>query len=77
VIIQPEAVSNIAVPTLERMLAIQITVKAAWPKAPHRVGAGSKGAAREFASRLKLISSERRSPFQAKPLRGNLWIKSM
>jgi hypothetical protein len=29
VIIQPEAVSNIAVPTFERMLAIQITVKAA------------------------------------------------
>ena len=45
VISQPDAVSNIAVPTLEKMLAVQITVKAAWLKAPHRDAERSVGVA--------------------------------
>jgi hypothetical protein len=44
VIIQPEAVSNTAVPRLETTLAVQIAVKAAWLKAPQRSGGGAIGA---------------------------------
>ena len=45
VISQPDAVSNIAVPTFEMTLAVQITVNAKWPKAPHRDADNSVGAA--------------------------------
>ena len=40
VINQPDAVSNIAVPTFETKLAVHITVKARWLNGPHREGAG-------------------------------------
>ncbi len=36
---QPEAVSNIAMPTFEIMLADQMTAKAAWPNAPQPASA--------------------------------------
>jgi hypothetical protein len=45
VINQPDAVSNIAVPTFETKLAVHITVNARCPNGPHREGAGSVGAA--------------------------------
>jgi hypothetical protein len=45
VINQPDAVSNIAVPTFETKLAVHITVKARCPNGPHREGAGSVDAA--------------------------------
>src|SRR5271157_1680913 len=57
VISQPDAVSNMAVPTFDITLAVQITVNATEPKAPHREGAGCAGAAGEFRSELKLPSS--------------------
>ena len=40
VINQPDAVSNIAVPTFETKLAVHITVNARCPNGPHREGAG-------------------------------------
>src|ERR1700729_149697 len=45
VINQPEAVSNIAVPTFETVLAVHITVNARWLNGPHREGVGAAGAA--------------------------------
>src|ERR1700691_4647067 len=45
VINQPDAVSNIAVPTFETRLAVHITVNARCPKGPHREDAGLVGAA--------------------------------
>src|ERR1700722_7930071 len=53
VIIQPEPVSNTAVPRLETTLAVQIAVKAAWLNAPQRSG-GSTGAAVESVPTLTL-----------------------
>jgi hypothetical protein len=56
VINQPEAVSNIAVPTFETKLAVHITVNARCPNGPHREGAGSVGAAAVVVSAPKRIS---------------------
>src|SRR5580700_1319535 len=53
VINQPEAVSNIAVPTFETRLAVHITVNARWLNGPHREGAGAVGAAAVIRSALK------------------------
>ena len=52
VIIQPEAVSNTALPRLATTLAAHIAVKAMWPKAPHRLDAEGVGAKGVFASTL-------------------------
>jgi hypothetical protein len=54
---QPDAVSNIAMPTFEITLADQMTVNAEWPNAPHRVGPGSASASDEVTS-VKIISPE-------------------
>jgi hypothetical protein len=54
-------VSNIAVPTFETMLAVQMIVKAAWPNAPHREGVTSVDVAVEFKFALKLFSAARRA----------------
>jgi hypothetical protein len=56
VINQPDAVSNIAVPTFETRLAVHITVNARWLNGPHREGAGSVGAAAVVRSALKRTS---------------------
>jgi hypothetical protein len=61
VINQPEPVSNIAVPTLETIVAVQITVKATWLNAPQREGADSADATAPFESMLKPNSDKRRS----------------
>src|SRR5271170_5676657 len=53
VINQPDAVSNIAVPTFETRLAVHITLNARWLNGPHREGAGSVGAATVVRSALK------------------------
>ena len=60
VISQPDAVSNMAVPTFDRTLAVQMTVKATEPKAPRREGAGRVGAAALSGFALKLVSSTQR-----------------
>src|ERR1700727_2316784 len=66
VINQPDAVSNIAVPTFETKLAVHITVKARCPNGPHREGAGSAGAAVVVRSEPKRISRrEIRAPPEA------------
>ena len=49
---QPDAVSNIAVPTFETRLAVHITVNARWLNDPHREGAGSGGATAVVISAL-------------------------
>src|SRR6202020_522080 len=59
VINQPDAVSNIAVPTFETRLAVRITVKARWMNGPQREGAGVVGAAAVVGSALKQISRRR------------------
>jgi hypothetical protein len=56
VINQPDAVSNIAVPTFETKLAVHITVNARCPNGPHREGAGSVGGAAVVRSALKRTS---------------------
>jgi hypothetical protein len=56
VINQPDAVSNIAVPTFETRLAVHITVNARWLNGPHREGAGTVGAVTVVKSALKRIS---------------------
>jgi hypothetical protein len=59
VINQPDAVSNIAVPTFETKLAVHITVNARCPNGPHREGAGSVGTAAVFRSAPNRISRRR------------------
>ena len=56
VINQPDAVSNIAVPTFETKLAVHITVNARWLNGPHREGVGAAGAAAVVRSAPKRIS---------------------
>jgi integrase len=56
VINQPDAVSNIAVPTFETRLVVHITVKARRLNGPHRERAGAVGAAAVVRSALKQIS---------------------
>jgi len=56
VINQPDAVSNIAVPTFETKLAVHITVNARCPNGPHREGVGAAGAAAVVRSAPKRIS---------------------
>ncbi len=53
----PDAVSNMAVPTFDRTLAVHMTVNATELNAPHREGAGCAGAADEVRSSFKLPSS--------------------
>jgi hypothetical protein len=66
VINQPDAVSNIAVPTFETRLAVHITVNARWLNGPHREGAGAAGAAAVVRSEPKRISRRRiRAPPKA------------
>jgi hypothetical protein len=66
VINQPDAVSNIAVPTFETRLGVRITVKARWMNGPQREGAGVVGAAAVVGSALKQISRRRtRAPPEA------------
>jgi hypothetical protein len=66
VINQPDAVSNIAVPTFETKLAVHITVNARCPNGPHREGVGAAGAAAVVRSALKRISRRRtRAPPEA------------
>jgi hypothetical protein len=50
-------VSNIAIPTFETMLAVQMTVKAVCANAPLRIGPGSDVARLEVTSALTPISS--------------------
>ncbi len=54
---QPDAVSNMAVPTFDRRLAVHITVNATELNAPQREGADCASAAGEVRSALKLPSS--------------------
>ena len=57
VISQPDAVSNIAVPTFDKTLAAHMTVNATEPKAPQREGAGCATIAEGFWSALKFVYS--------------------
>ena len=59
VISQPDAVSNMAVPTFDRTLAVHMTVNAIEPKAPQREGAGCATLAERFWFALKVIYSRR------------------
>ena len=52
---QPDAVSNIAVPTFDRTLAVQITVKATELNAPQREGVGGAAVAEELGFALKSV----------------------
>src|SRR5271155_2396784 len=56
VIIQPEAVSNMAVPTFDNRLALHMTVNAIYPKAPHRDPTDCGGLADELSSATKQVS---------------------
>ena len=67
---QPDAVSNMAVPTFDRTLAVQMTVNATELNAPHREGAGWVGAAELLGFVLKLVYSTQgvrpgKAPLQA------------
>ena len=62
VISQPDAVSNMAVPTFDKTLAVHMTVNATEPKAPQREGAGCVAIAEGFWSALKLVYSLAPSP---------------
>ena len=55
VISQPDAVSNMAVPTFDRTLAVHMTVNATEPKAPQREGAGPATVADGFWFALKFV----------------------
>ena len=57
VISQPDAVSNIAVPTFDRTLAVQITVNVTELNAPQREGAGWAEPVDVVRSALKFVSS--------------------
>jgi hypothetical protein len=57
VIYQPDAVSNMAVPTFDTTLALHMTVNATEPKAPQREEAGSATVAEEFGFAVKIVSS--------------------
>ena len=52
----PDAVSNIAIPMFDTMLAHQMTAKAVWLNAPQRVGDGSGLDAVELTPTLKDVS---------------------
>ena len=60
VISQPDAVSNMAVPTFDMTLAVHMTVNTTWLKGPHREGTGWVGAAEELRFALTLVSSAQR-----------------
>src|SRR5271165_3881007 len=60
VISQPDAVSNMAVPTFDMTLAVHMTVNVTWLKGPHREGTGWVGAAEELRFALTLVSSAQR-----------------
>src|SRR5208337_4880764 len=60
VISQPDAVSNMAVPTFDRTLAVQITVNATELNAPQRERAGAATVAEEVWFAPKLVSSAQR-----------------
>jgi hypothetical protein len=62
VISQPDAVSNMAVPTFDITLAVQMTVNATELNAPQREGAGSATVAEELWFALKIASSQGSSP---------------
>src|SRR5271169_2774359 len=55
VISQPDAVSNMAVPTFDKTLAVHMTVNATEPKAPQRDGADSATVAEGFWFALKFV----------------------
>ncbi len=55
VISQPEAVSNMAVPTFDRTLAVQMTVKATELKAPQREGVGGTAVTEELGFARKSV----------------------
>src|SRR5271156_328140 len=55
VISQPDAVSNMAVPTFDKTLAVHMTVNAREPKAPQREGADSATVAEGFWFALKFV----------------------
>ena len=57
VINQPDAVSNIAVPTFDNTLAVHMTVNTTEPKGPRREGAGSIGTAGALRFVSKFLSS--------------------
>ena len=67
VISQPDAVSNIAVPTFDRTLAVQITVNATELNAPQREGAGWAEPVDVVRSALKFVSSGVPSPCTGLP----------
>jgi NAD(P)-dependent dehydrogenase (short-subunit alcohol dehydrogenase family) len=56
VISQPDAVSNMAVPTFDKTLAVHMTVNATEPKAPQREGAGPATVAEGLGFALKFVS---------------------
>src|SRR5271157_357333 len=66
VISQPDAVSNMAVPTFDMTLAVHMTVNATWLKGPHREGTGWVGAAEELRFALTLVSPRRNAFGRAK-----------
>ena len=55
VISQPDAVSNMAVPTFDKTLAVHMTVNATEPKAPQREGAGPATVAEGLWFALKFV----------------------
>ena len=67
VISQPDAVSNIAVPTFGRTLAVQITVNVTELNAPQREGAGWAEPVEVVRSALKFVSSGVPSPCDGLP----------
>src|SRR5208337_4065689 len=69
VISQPDAVSNMAVPTFDMTLAVHMTVNTTWLKGPHREGTGWVGAAEELRFALTLVSSAQRFDRAKRPSR--------
>jgi hypothetical protein len=62
VISQPDAVSNTAVPTFDRTLAVHMTVNATELNAPQREGAGAVTVGEELGFVFRFVSSPGSSP---------------
>ena len=54
---QPVAVSNIAIPTFETMLAVHMTTNAEWANAPQRCGSAPGVDAAELVCAVKSVSA--------------------
>ena len=68
VISQPEAVSDIAMPVSEQVVAAQITANGLFPNAPQRVGADSAGSAAELGSKIMI------APLRLRPFAGSRYV---